>query len=209
MLMVSASTDRVTARLAEAALACFAIFAAGVALMHFLRPDYDVSSHMISEYAVGPWGGVMTTAIVGASLGCLMLALGLARSRPGSIAGWLAAALFAVASIGLAVTAVYPIDLPGAPPTSAGYIHEMSFLVNIASIVLAAMLTAVVAFQDARWRTHRVPAVVLALLLVVAIAVQFRSLHRGLPYGIPNRFVVLVMTTWFVVTAIRLRRLGR
>jgi hypothetical protein len=208
MFMVPASTDRLTARPAEAALACFAVFAVGIALMHVLRPDYDVSSHMISDYAVGPWGGVMTTAFAGASLGCLMLALGLARSRPGSIAGWLAAALFAVASMGLAVTAAYPTDLPDAPPTTVGYIHELSFLVNISSIVLAALLTAIVALRDARWRANRVPGVLLALLLVVAVVVQFRFLHRGMPYGIANRFVVIVMTTWFVVTAIRLRRLG-
>jgi hypothetical protein len=208
MFMVPASTDRLTARIAEAALVCFAVFAVGIALMHFLRRDYDVSSHMISDYAVGPWGGVMTMAFAGASLGCLMLALGLARSRPGSIVGWLAAALFAIASMGLAVAAVYPTDLPDAPSTSAGYIHEMSVLVNIASIVLAALLTAVVAVRDARWRAHRVPGVVLALLLVAAVAVQFTTLYRGMPYGIANRLVVLVMTTWFVVTALRLRRLG-
>jgi hypothetical protein len=202
-------TDRLTTRLADAALVCFAVFALGIALMHLLRPDYDVSSHMVSDYAVGPWGGVMTTAFAGASLGCLMLALGIVRSRPGSVAGWLAAALFAIASVGLAVTAVCPTDLPGAPATAVGGIHDMSFLVNITSIVLAALLTAVVALRDARWRANRVPGVVLALLLVVAVAVQFKTLHRGMPYGIANRVVIAVMMAWLVVTAWRLRRLGR
>src|SRR5215470_17529554 len=133
MRMVPVPIDRLTTRLAEAALVCFAVFALGIALMHFLRPDYEVSSHMVGDYAVGPWGGVMTTAFAGASLGCLMLALGIARSRPGSLAGWLAAALFAIASVGFAVTAAYPTELPGAPSTTAGDIHDMSFLVNIAS----------------------------------------------------------------------------
>lgn len=200
--------DPKTARLAQTALAGIAIFALGIVLMHGLRPDYEVASHMISDYAVGPWGSVMTTAFAGASVGCLMLALGLARSRPASIAGWLVAALFAIAAIGLAVTAAAPTDLPGAPSTTTGEIHEVSFLVNVASIVLAALLTAVLTWRDARWRAHRVPALALATLLVVGVVVQFKTLHRGMPYGLANRFVVFVMVSWLVFIALRLQRLG-
>ena len=205
--MVPPPADRLIVRFADAAIVCFAVFALGIVLMHLLRPDYAVSTHMISHYAVGPWGGVMTTAYSSASLGCLMLALGLLRSRPGSIAGWLATVLLAVASMGLAIAAAFPADLPGAPPTTTGDIHEVSFLVNVACLVLAAVTTAVVALRDERWRAHRLAATVLALLLVVAVVVQFMTLHRGMPYGVANRFLVAVMTVWFVVTAIRLRRL--
>jgi hypothetical protein len=83
----------------------------------------------------------------------------------------------------------------------------VSFLVNVASLVLAAVMTAIVALRDARWRTHRLAATVLALLLVVAVVVQFNTLDRGMPHGIANRCLVAVMTIWFVVTAIRLRHL--
>ncbi|MBX3620418.1 MAG: DUF998 domain-containing protein [Rhizobacter sp.] len=207
--MTSTSTDRFVVRLADVALCSFAIFVSGLVAMHGLRPDYAIASHMISDYAVGRWGMVMTAAFAGASLGCLMLALGVARCRPASVAGWLAAGLFAVASMGLAVTAVYPTDLPGAPSTAAGEIHELSFMVNIASIVLAALLMAVLAFRDERWREHRVPAVVFALLLVLAVVVQLKTLHRGMPYGVANRFVVIVMMTWLGLTAWRLRRVAQ
>ena len=202
-------TDRLTTRFANAALACFIVFVLGVVLMHLLRSDVDVFSHRISDYAVGPWGGLMTAAFAGASLGCLMLAFGFARSCSGSVAGRLSAAMFAVASVGLAVAAVFPTDMPGAPTTMTGDIHKISFFVNVASIVLAALLTAVVALRDARWREHRVPAALLALLLVVAVVVQFRALYQGIAHGIANRFVIGMMMIWLVVTAMRLRRLGR
>jgi len=201
-------TDRLTTHFANAALACFAVFALGVVLMHVLRPDIDVSSHRISDYAEGPWGGLMTAAFAGASLGCLMLALGFARSCSGSVAGWLCAAMFAVASVGLAATALFPTDMPGASITTSGDIHRISFFVNVSCIVLAALLTAVVALRDERWREHRVLAALLALLLVVAVAVQFRALYQGIANGIANRFVIGTMMIWLVVTAVRLRRLG-
>ena len=201
--------DRLTAYFANAALACFAVFALGVALMHLLRSDLDVSVHRISAYSTGPWGGLMTTALAGASLGCLMLALGLARNCSGSAFAWLAAVMFAVASMAFAATAAYPTEVADIPTMASGDIRNICFVVNIASIVVAALLTGSIALRDARWRQHRVPAALLALLLLLAVVVQFRALHLGLPHGIPNRFVVAIMMIWLVVTAMRLRRLGR
>lgn len=201
-------TDRLTIRFANAALLCFAVFTLGVLSLHVLRSDVDVTIHKISDYAVGPWGGLMTAAFAGASLGCLMLALGFARSCAGSIPGRLCSAMFALASVGLAATAAYPTDKPGAPVTSVGDIHRISFLVNVASIVLAAILTTVVASRDARWRKHRLPAALLALLLVIAVVVQFRALYQGIAHGVANRFVIGTMVIWLVVTATRLRRVG-
>ncbi len=74
---------------ARLAIVCFAAFALGIALMHVLRPDYAPASHMISDYAVGPWGGVMTAAFGSASAGCLLLAICMAQSGPRSVWAWL------------------------------------------------------------------------------------------------------------------------
>ncbi len=102
------------------AVLSFAGFGAGIALMHVLRPDYALANHMVSDYAVGPWGAVMTGAFACASIGCLALAIGLVRSRLVSGVGWLVAALFAVAAVGLTVTALYPTDVGEGPPTPTG-----------------------------------------------------------------------------------------
>lgn len=203
-----AQPDRLVVRLAETTIGCYAGFGLGVVLMHVLRPDYAPASHMISDYAVGAWSPVMTGAFVCAGLGCLTLALALLRHRPATIAGWLATALLGVGWIGLFVTAVFPTDPPGTPSTTSGDIHDISFLVNVGSLVLTAVLIGVVSMRDERWRAHRPLAVGLALLLMLALIVQFKTLHRGMPYGLANRFFVAVMVTWFVVTAMRLRRLG-
>jgi len=201
--------DRLTTHFANAALAGFALFGVGIVLAHLLRSEVDISIHRVSAYAVGPWGGLMTTALAGASLGCLMLSLGFARTCAGSVSEWLAAAMFAVASTAFAVTAAYPADEPDAATMAVGDIRHICFVVNVASIVVAALLTAVLALRDERWRRHRVPAGLLAVLLLVAVIVQFRALLEGLPHGIPNRFVVAIMVVWLVVTAMRLRQLGR
>ncbi|WP_130618089.1 DUF998 domain-containing protein [Dyella amyloliquefaciens] len=178
---------------ANAAIACFAVFTFGLAVMHLLRPDYAPSTHMISDYAVGRWGSVMTAAFACISLGSLMLSVAFAGSVPGSMATWLVTALFAITAMGSAITAVFPTDLPGAPSTTSGNIHAMSFYVNVASLVLAAVTIAVVSLHNSRWRTHRSGCVGFALLLILALFLQFKTLHPGMPYGLANRLFVVIM----------------
>lgn len=84
----------------------------------------------------------------------------------------------------------------------------MSFLVNILSIVVASVGMGLVIFRDSLWRTYRVGSVVLSLLLIVALIVQIRTLHRGKPYGLANRAFVVVLVTWLISTAWTLRRLS-
>lgn len=40
---------------------------------------------------------------------------------------------------------------------------------------------------------------------MIGFIVQFRTLHRGAPYGIANRAFVLVLFVWTLVTAFCLR----
>ena len=190
---------------ATTAIACFAYAVLVLLLMHVLRPDYTPVDHMISDYAVGPYGWIMTTAWLGMSCGCLMLMLGLFRSGPTSIIARLGTLLLGVASIGLLVTAIFPTDLQGAPLTRSGNIHNMSFLVNVGSIFLATVLLAAGFGSDSRWRTYQRTAIALTLLVVVAFIFQFLTLHRGMPYGIANRFFIVVLFAWFLTTAVRLR----
>lgn len=70
---------------ATMAIACFAYSTLELLLLHLLRPDYTPVDHMISDYAVGRYGWVMTTCFLPMGFGCLMLLLGLARSGPTSV----------------------------------------------------------------------------------------------------------------------------
>jgi hypothetical membrane protein len=189
---------------------CFIAYAAiALLLMHVLRPDFSPASHMISDYAVGPYGWVMQTVFVGLSAGCTMLLVGLARSGPTSIAARLGIFLLAVASIGLIVSAIYPTDLQGAPATRSGYFHTLSFFVNVASIVLAIVLLTVSFGSEPRWRPYRRTSVIMLSLIALAFVLQVVTLRKGAPYGLANRFFVCVLLAWIIATSYRLRNLAR
>jgi hypothetical membrane protein len=192
-----------------AAIGCIAYAAVALLLMHVLRPDFTPASHMISDYAVGPYGWVMQTIFVGLSAGCTMLLVGLACSGPTSIAARLGVLLLAVASIGLIVSAIFPTDLQGAPATRSGYLHTLSFFVNVASIILAIVLLATSFGSDPRWRPYQRTSVILLSLIALAFILQFLTLRKGAPYGLANRFFICVLLAWVIATSYRLRNLAR
>ena len=70
-----------TATLATTGVAAFLIL---VVVLHFLRPDLSPVTRFLSEYARGPYGLLMTIAILSLSLGGLALLVGLAASLPRS-----------------------------------------------------------------------------------------------------------------------------
>ncbi|MBT2187093.1 DUF998 domain-containing protein [Sphingobium nicotianae] len=181
-----------------AAAGLFLYFALALLLMHAIRPDYTIVDHMISDYAVGRWGWIMTSAFVAMSLGCLALAIGLFHDGSKSWLGRIGAALLLVTFAGLVVTALFPTDLETAPSTRTGDIHAISFLVNVVSILVSTLCLAFSYRGDPRWRRRFGPALIFAALLVVAFVAQYLTLHRGAPYGITNRLFVLVLVAWLI-----------
>ncbi len=205
--MTGTDASRSSVIAARVAIAALVWFVAAVSLMHVLRPDYIPARHFISDYAVGRYGGVMTSAFIALALGSLALGVGLARSGPRAGPGRLGVIPLFVAAAGLVVTAIFETDLPGAPYTRAGDIHNASFLVNVGSLMLAALLLSWGFGGDARWREFRRTSRGLVVLALAAFAFQFLSLRKGAPYGIANRVFALTLVAWLLATSFRLSTL--
>jgi hypothetical membrane protein len=190
------------------ALAAFCSAVVGLFIVHLLRPDYEVRSHMISDYAVGPHGWVMVAVFLAMSVGYFALALGFLQLGPRSWLARLGSVLLGIVSVGLVVSALFPTDLPGAKLTRTGGLHEISFLVNVGSSVVAVLLLGASFGRDLKWRSFRAPALALAGVILLALVIQFRTLHRGAPYGYANRFFVVALLAWLVSASTWLRAVG-
>lgn len=193
--------------LATAAFTCFVYSACALSLMHVLRPDYVVSTHMISDYAVGPYGWIMQSVFLAMGLGTFTLMLGLALSGPATISSRIGVALLGVASIGLVVSAFFTTDLEEAKiATQHGFIHDMSFLVNILSLTSAAFLLSSSFGRDPRWRAYQRTSFLLASLVLIGLVTQILSMQTLYLYGVVNRLFVVVLYAWFMASAFWLRR---
>lgn len=203
---MTAGSRPLTARvLAATALGLFVYAAAALAVLHVIRPDYAPATNFVSNYAVGPHGWIMTTFFLAFSLGLCALVAGLYLSGVRGAAGAIGFAALLVTATGLVVTAIYPTDLPGAPYTRSGDIHELSFRVNVVGILVGVLGLSSALSAQPGWRRFRRAPWALAGLVVFALVLQFATLQKGLPYGLANRFFVIVVLAWMMFVAHWLR----
>jgi hypothetical protein len=76
-LSLSLHTRTQLARTATVTIVGIAYFTFIIIALHFLRPDLDPFSRPTSEYAVGPYGFLMTSAFFSMSLASFALVIGL------------------------------------------------------------------------------------------------------------------------------------
>jgi hypothetical protein len=184
-------------------------FVLALIALHLLRPDLAPSRTMISRYAVGPHGSLMTSAFVAAALGDLMLLLGLLRVGPSARSARVAEVLLGIAVVGLLTSAVFPMDVSPALATLTGRIHEASFMVNVPCSLLATLLLSTSFGSDARWRPFRRTAWALTLAVVVAFGLQVVTIVVRSNYGVANKIYVASAVSWVFAVALRMRTISR
>ena len=174
-----------------------------IALLHFLRTDYDPGYRYLSEYVVGPYGALMTSTFFVLSIGSLSLALGLFRSvssklrfLPGQLFG-----LIWVCSVFLA--GIFPGDLQGSPQTRTGQIHNQMGRIAFPSAALALLLLSIPLRWERRWRSVWSSAVILSLALGICFLMwdRFEEMKLG---GLVQRLFLFVALTWMFIVARKL-----
>ena len=191
--------------LATIALVGTTYFAVAIVAMHFLSPDISPTQRPTSEYAVGPFGYVMTAAFISLSLGSGALVLGLLRDLPAAGIHRVGLVFLAVWSVGLLVAAAFPIDLDGAPETLAGTIHSINGPMTFLSLVIGTNLVSRGFKHDENWRPIHRFAFVLSLLMIPEFVAGGLAAARESGAGIAQRVLIVTFATWFLVASARLR----
>lgn len=191
--------------LATVSLAGTAYFVVVIVAMHFLNPEFDPIQRPTSEYAVGPFGYLMTSAFVALSLATWALVIGLSRDLAQPAQSRVGIGLLGVFGIGLLVAATFPIDLEGAPQTVAGTIHSINGPLTFLSLVVGTNLVSRKFKHDVRWRPIHRFASVLALIMIPEFVAGGLAAATATGAGIAQRILIVTFATWFVLVALRLR----
>jgi hypothetical protein len=194
-------------------------FLALLAVLHVLKPEFDPSWRMISEYAIGPYGSLMVLAFFcwGASVLSLLIALRTSLRGVGGIVAGVWFSLIALALLGAGIFTTSPItDLQ---PTLTNKMHQICGTVVIFTFPIAASILtknlrknqAWSALHDALRRDKWIPW--LGLLTFFGAIVVFRLLNphagRSGPFmliGWPNRFLVVTYHVWLQLVASYVRK---
>jgi hypothetical protein len=194
-------------------------FGAGVAGMlllvalHLVRPDLPPSWRMVSEYAIGRHGWLMTSCFGMLAMCCIALAIGLFPQAISPL-GRVGLVFLLATSCGYVLAALFPTDPITVSPqnaSSAARLHALAFAIGVPSFILASQLTSFALVDDSHWDGVRIAMFAFANLnwigLAVMVAIIAVTLPRaggfgpGVLVGWPNRLMFVTYFGWVMVTA--------
>jgi ABC-2 type transport system ATP-binding protein len=182
---------RTAARIAAIALLLTSVGC--LLLLHVLRSDLDPIEARLSEYAIGPYGALMTTAFL--AMGLALIALSLLIGASGNSAGVqrLVAPLIALAGVGLILSGIFE-TATGSPVIEV--IHSRASATSVLALTAAAVAS------STRRASGRSGAVARVITLVAVVAVAISPILHDTPWsGIGQRVVWLALAAWLLITA--------
>ena len=199
---------RTAAFLALLAIVGMGYYLSSVMAAHLLRPDVDPVSEPVSNYAVGPYGFLISIAIFTLGVGSLALTLGLhlGIAPPGrSRVGLLLLALYGVGQLGVAI---FSIDAASTQSITTGLIHNIAGNVSFFCFPPAVILLSLGMAKDERWRSLKRPALALSLVVLVEATLVISANVLG-GFGLAQRLFLFTSVVWMLLVAIWLRSTTR
>jgi hypothetical protein len=183
-------------RLSAAGSAAAALVAIALVALHVLRSDLEPASHRLSEYALGSWGWLMSSAFVSAAAGVWLLRRALPagdRLRP-------TRTLLAVAAVGFAVSALIPTD-PLRPDAVREAVHSAASGGALIASTAAALWTVTFGGAAIDWRCALVPA--RAAAAAATVGALLSPLAHDRPWtGAAQRFSVGALFGWLLLACL-------
>ncbi|MGH8242937.1 MAG: DUF998 domain-containing protein [Steroidobacteraceae bacterium] len=178
--------------------------------LHFLRPDLEPSSHVISEYALDPHGWLMALSFLALAVGCAGT-LAVLFPRLDTMTGRAGLICMFAAAVGLALAAFFPMD-PIATghtnPSFAGRMHGVAAMIGNPGFMIGAVLLTIALRKNAAWEGVHVPLVVATILIWLSFAFMMASI-AGMSkdstdmgaIGWPNRLLWVAYCAWVMLAA--------
>lgn len=187
----------------DLAIAGVAVLLACLACEHLLAPSLDPARHEISEYVHASTGGIMTAGFIAWAIS-LAATAGCAWRRQ---CAWMLAPLFALASLGMLLTACFPTQTsagalpPGTSLTMTGRLHDIGSGATSLALLAGAIVSASDSGLPQAFRRQTAILILIALLSSVALLIVGPAVG-----GIRQRLLVFVGCLWQLLL---LNALGR
>jgi hypothetical protein len=181
----------------------------------FLRPDIDPSWHTMSEWAIGPWGWVMSSAFIAGGISYALLFITI-RSQVRGAAGYIGSGIFAICVIGLFGVGIFTtdnMDIPTDTLSTTGILHIIFGMSQLLLLPFAALLINLGLRKNPDWASSRRPLLLTAFLplagfiaFIVHLSIYVIPLGSnahgvGVPIGWPPRFLFLSYMVWVITVA--------
>lgn len=177
----------------------------GIMVLHGVRSDVDPLRDVMSHYANGDRGPLMS--IVFYAFGVSALALGFRLRTAINRRGITHAVpvLMVLAGLGLVVAGVFEVDPPDAPGTLQETIHSNAAVAAFVMLIVAMLLFSLACREDDRWWSLRWTSATLAVTAAVS-SVAAQVARASGSSGAMQRLLAGAVLAWFLVVAVRVRR---
>lgn len=192
---------------AKAASIGTAVFVLACLSVQFLRPDLDWRQAPMSFYLLGPYGLWLQAGYLALAAALLSIGYGYYRALARQARSVAPALMFALAALGLGVTAIADGNLPQRPPSLEGWLHGVGAQTAFLCSTTAMLLQAWRLRGDPLWRRRFAPAFALAALCFAAVWAL--SLWHGLPRGLAQKCVIALIAAWLALASAWLWRAGK
>jgi len=204
----SQSRSRVTGVLVLLAIVGIVDFLLNVAVLHFLRPDVNPVVEPMSNYAVGPYGFLLTAADIGLGLAALALTFGLYLSIAPPGRSYVGLFLLGLYGVSVLVAGIFPIDV-GGEATTFGIIHNIVGNISFFGFPIAVILLSLGMGKGERWRSFRRPALALSLVVVLTAILTIVGSNLGIGFGVTQRIFNVAALVWMLAVVLHLRSVAR
>ena len=194
--------------IATFALICIYLFIILIISLHFLPTGYDPLRSPTSEYAVGNYGYLMSTAFVFMSAGCFALLVGLYKGISRSSRSKAGLILLGIWAIGCLIALIFPIAPDGTLSNTADKIHRTNGPITFLCLTLGTIFISLSFRRDEDWRSIYHLALTLSiimLLIFVSVVINFIGSLRL--EGILQRIYLTIFSMWFIIIALHLRKI--
>jgi hypothetical membrane protein len=173
---------------------CVAYFVIVLIVLHILEPEFDPRFRFMSEYALGNYGWLMTSAFFVLGLAPFLAAIGLRDVHQSSRSTRIGLGLLVVAAMFIWLAGIFKDSIP----------HLLASVVVFPSIVMAVLLLSWTFRRATGWQTiYRV-----TLFIALAMLALFFSMVAdvGMP-GLQQRVFIFLFLVWLAIvvhTSVRL-----
>ena len=193
-------------QLTTVALVCISYFVIVIIIFHFLRPELSPIGRPTSEYAVGPYGFLMTTAFFSMSAASFSLLVGLHKGIASPAQSRIGLFLLGIWGVGVLVAMTFRIDPEGSELTTAGTIHRINGPLSFLSLTLSAFLISRSFRRDVNWQPFYHSALTLSLIMIAMFIITGVNVTVETGFGgLCQRTFLVVFVTWFILTTLHLR----
>ena len=191
------------------------IFLVLIAALHFIKPEFEPSWRLLSEYAIGNNGWIMQVAFFFLSISsfaCFFAIRSQIKSKTGKVGLWL---LFIV-GISIIVAGIFVMDPVTAGKdelTTHGSLHGMASMIGVPGLSIAAMLISFsLAHKNSYWAFVKKPIKLAAYFSLICLVLMFASVFIGLGktggkfgpdllVGWANRLLAVSWCIWLMLIA--------